>query len=988
MQSDTSNYKGLAWANTSDESIAGIGYHNTAQAIYINAIGASSVYSDAAGKYSLKVGNDVLTYNTKVILREDNYATYLDTAYLPLAGGKNITGNFSMSAGVMVFINSTSGNALLGTDNSSNGLFGVYNTTTYIRSGSYDLFHKKFSGSTPTDYKIWDGSNSGTTSKAWEASTLLAATRATVGSSTLDTDNVLSVTGTAKITGALALGNSSSANLNFQRGGANYITAPSGGSIYFIPDGGATQLANSPLIVGASSIYAGKTNTDLGTSTYYWRYAYISRVYLAGGAYLEYNSNGYIYISKPIVTEGDQIVISGTPGGGGGGTIPYLYELQDVTITNIGTGNLLQWNGSAWVNVAASSVGVTSVATQSANGLMSSTDKTKLDGIATGANNYTLPAATSGALGGIKIGYTDSTAGTRNYAVQLSNDKAYVNVPWDNTTYSLLTSSANGLAPAFSTANKATSASTNSYHFLGWTGSTMKWYTLPANAFSDTTYSAATQSAAGLMSSADKTKLDGIATGATAVTDSTVSGWGYLKTDEKVKQTATTTSAAYEILFSESANNTTATEGARKTSTLTYNPSTKALSTGGAVNGLTLTAATTGFTIAGGTTSKTLTVNETGTAVLLTATQALTNKTYNGYTLRDACAKGYTDSTSASAIGTDTALVTERDVYYGLPTINNAHNYTSSTTIYAPTGAGTSGYWLKASGSNTAPTWEATSNMEAGKVTTAADTTNALYVVGVTSGATSTLKRDTSVTITGGAVSATSLTLAGAISGATNIDSLIYCDTTNSRVGIGQRSPTQALDVNGNAYIKGFVRLANNNNINIMTANGAYAAQMVGFDSSNINHLCYGGSGGVYETRIYGNVIKFYNNSRTQVASISTAGLLTTSGDQVVSSDASLKKDWRPLNYGIADIAKATAGVFTWKDGRGISAGTKAQDWEKLVPQLVHGDEGHKTLAYGQVAMLNTILLARGYESHEERIKRLEAENMELKKEIEQLRAN
>ena len=47
---------------------------------------------------------------------------------------------------------------------------------------------------------------------------------------------------------------------------------------------------------------------------------------------------------------------------------------------------------------------------------------------------YTLPTATSSALGGIKIGFTTS-ASNRNYAVQLSDGKAYVNVPWENTTY-------------------------------------------------------------------------------------------------------------------------------------------------------------------------------------------------------------------------------------------------------------------------------------------------------------------------------------------------------------------------------------------------------------------------------------------------------------------------------------------------------------------------------------------------------------------------
>ena len=53
-------------------------------------------------------------------------------------------------------------------------------------------------------------------------------------------------------------------------------------------------------------------------------------------------------------------------------------------------------------------------------------------------------------------------------------------------------------------------------------------YTPPTT---NTTYSDATQSTHGLMTASDKKKLDGIASGATAVTDSTVSGWGYKKTD-------------------------------------------------------------------------------------------------------------------------------------------------------------------------------------------------------------------------------------------------------------------------------------------------------------------------------------------------------------------------------------------------------------------------------------------------------------------------
>ena len=73
-----------------------------------------------------------------------------------------------------------------------------------------------------------------------------------------------------------------------------------------------------------------------------------------------------------------------------------------------------------------------SVASSSASGFMSATDKQKLDGIAAGANKYTLPVASSTALGGMKIGYKESG---KNYSVKLdNNNQAYVTVPWTDTT--------------------------------------------------------------------------------------------------------------------------------------------------------------------------------------------------------------------------------------------------------------------------------------------------------------------------------------------------------------------------------------------------------------------------------------------------------------------------------------------------------------------------------------------------------------------------
>lgn len=86
-------------------------------------------------------------------------------------------------------------------------------------------------------------------------------------------------------------------------------------------------------------------------------------------------------------------------------------------------------------------------ATSNMAGLMSIRDKNKLDRIAEGANNYSLPLAANGTRGGIQVGYT---ANGRNYPVQLSGEKAYVNVPWTdtNTTYGLATSKTDGLMKA------------------------------------------------------------------------------------------------------------------------------------------------------------------------------------------------------------------------------------------------------------------------------------------------------------------------------------------------------------------------------------------------------------------------------------------------------------------------------------------------------------------------------------------------------------
>lgn len=129
------------------------------------------------------------------------------------------------------------------------------------------------------------------------------------------------------------------------------------------------------------------------------------------------------------------------------------YSLPAATDTNLGgiqTGYTqsgknypvkLDDGNKAYVNIPWSDT-IYDVATQTENGLMSSSDKKKLDGVEEGANNYTLPKASTNKLGGIQLGFTEQG---KNYPLELDeNGKAYVNIPWSNTTYSPATSTTFG----------------------------------------------------------------------------------------------------------------------------------------------------------------------------------------------------------------------------------------------------------------------------------------------------------------------------------------------------------------------------------------------------------------------------------------------------------------------------------------------------------------------------------------------------------------
>lgn len=185
------------------------------------------------------------------------------------------------------------------------------------------------------------------------------------------------------------------------------------------------------------------------------------------------------------------------------------------------------------------------IANTTSDGLMSASDKSKLDGIAVGANAYSLPNATSSVLGGVKVGSNISvSSGTISLTKANVTTALGYTPPTSDTTYSAgtglnlsgTTFSADGSAIINALSEETSTAQRSDYIVAQYAGggttntsyhrksvanlfaalnksdvTTALGYTPPTT---NTTYVEATGTKAGLMSASDKTKLDTISTNA------------------------------------------------------------------------------------------------------------------------------------------------------------------------------------------------------------------------------------------------------------------------------------------------------------------------------------------------------------------------------------------------------------------------------------------------------------------------------------------
>lgn len=252
--------------------------------------------------------------------------------------------------------------------------------------------------------------------------------------------NTLVVKQAGKVTNALSKG----AGLSFKAQGVE--TASYNGSA-------AITIALLP----ATSSTIGGVIIDGGTNSE----AYKASTNTNGTAYptISANSTGEIYLSKQNIIN----ALGFTPEGSSKGVTKVI-----VGSAATSNANTTAVTANPYINIVANDNSILGSYRINGSGKISVNSTAN-----SAALTVSLGVADSSNYGGIKIGY--ATSG-KNYAVQLKDGKAFVNVPWVSDVF---TASANGLAPAASDANKSTAVTSATYLL----GADAKWHKLPASAF-------------------------------------------------------------------------------------------------------------------------------------------------------------------------------------------------------------------------------------------------------------------------------------------------------------------------------------------------------------------------------------------------------------------------------------------------------------------------------------------------------------------------
>ena len=178
--------------------------------------------------------------------------------------------------------------------------------------------------------------------------------------------------------------------------------------------------------------------------------------------------------SAPIWTNQSEIIAGGLTDDARKALFTALTYTNDIlTVTIGGTTKTATIRGRRAINVNSTEV-------------LSTSDSTALNFINGSGVSFIWDSRNKNLSVNANVGFTTDVT-NRNYAVKVdSNQQLYVNVPWANTTYGVVSKDANGLAPQLINTNKTFIG--QSFYLLASSDgqTTPSWYKLPSNAFINT----------------------------------------------------------------------------------------------------------------------------------------------------------------------------------------------------------------------------------------------------------------------------------------------------------------------------------------------------------------------------------------------------------------------------------------------------------------------------------------------------------------------
>jgi hypothetical protein len=159
------------------------------------------------------------------------------------------------------------------------------------------------------------------------------------------------------------------------------------------------------------------------------------------------------------------------------------------------------------------------------------------------------------------------------------------------------------------------------------------------------------------------------------------------------------------------------------------------------------------------------------------------------------------------------------------------------------------------------------------------------------------------------------------------------------------------LTVNGSSTVKAL----QSSGINIVPTTGAQG-------QLQLNQAVSGPSSTFLRARLNGGW-EFINSAYTgAIVSSDDSGNLIAQGNITAFSDERLKCDWADVPKDFVErLSHVTAGTYTRRDSGSRDAGSSAQDWLALMPEVVEIDDqtGYYSLAYGNAALVACVALAR-----------------------------